>query len=87
MNKLLTITAAAIAALSAGAAFAQPVQPAKLTPISVKQFCARWEAYLDRFGETAYFEKNIEKTYTRLCKEHEGHEGGDDRRDEGGRDK
>ena len=89
MNKLMTITAAVVLALTAGTAFARDAEPSEDQPRP--KYCKAVHAYLKKYDakrETVWFE-NLEKLYNQRCKEDgdEGHGGGDDRRDEGGRDK
>jgi hypothetical protein len=88
MDRLVNIAAAAIVTFGAGSAFALPIDVDPKPPVPAKTYCARWTAYLRTFGETPYFEKFVEATYKRYCKEHErGEDGdGDDRRGGVGRE-
>jgi hypothetical protein len=87
MNKLLTITATTVLALTAGMAFARDAEPREDQPRP--QYCKALHAYLKKYDakrEMPWFE-NLEKLYKQRCKKdgdegHEGHEGhGDDGRE------
>jgi hypothetical protein len=86
MNKLLGITAATLLALTAGVSFADDGKrdnDERWEHMGKQRFCHYAEEYLERYGDTPYFEKFIEKKYKRLCRRHEGE--GDERGERGER--